>query len=57
VKWEIPCRSSGKAYVPGIKETAGVINKSRTTGNIYNQLREKVGVMFGNPETTPGDGL
>ena len=37
-----------------LRKLAGVINKSRTTTIFINQLREKVGVMFGNPETTPG---
>lgn len=37
-----------------LRKLAGVINKSRTTAVFINQLREKVGVMFGNPETTPG---
>ena len=32
----------------------GIINKSHTCVIFINQLREKVGVMFGNPETTPG---
>ena len=37
-----------------LRKLAGVINKSNTTAIFINQLREKVGVMFGNPETTPG---
>ncbi|MGI6586886.1 MAG: recombinase RecA [Gracilibacteraceae bacterium] len=37
-----------------LRKLAGVISKSRTTVIFINQLREKVGVMFGNPETTPG---
>lgn len=37
-----------------LRKLAGAINKSRTTSIFINQLREKVGVMFGNPETTPG---
>jgi len=37
-----------------LRKLAGVINKSKTTAIFINQLREKVGVMFGNPETTPG---
>ncbi|AUG57443.1 recombinase A [Acetivibrio saccincola] len=37
-----------------LRKLSGVINKSRTTAIFINQLREKVGVMFGNPETTPG---
>ena len=37
-----------------MRKLAGVINHSNTTAIFINQLREKVGVMFGNPETTPG---
>ena len=37
-----------------LRKLAGVINKSKCVIVLINQLREKVGVMFGNPETTPG---
>ena len=37
-----------------LRKLAGVINKSKTTVIFINQLREKVGVMFGSPETTTG---
>lgn len=37
-----------------LRKLAGSISKSRTTAIFINQIREKVGVMFGNPETTPG---
>ncbi|QNU65391.1 recombinase RecA [Ruminiclostridium herbifermentans] len=37
-----------------LRKLAGIISKSRTTAIFINQLREKVGVMFGNPEVTPG---
>ena len=37
-----------------LRKLAGAINKSNTTAIFINQLREKVGVMFGNPEVTPG---
>ncbi|MFZ5966526.1 MAG: recombinase RecA [Bacillota bacterium] len=37
-----------------LRKLAGVINKSKTSTIFINQLREKVGVMFGNPETTTG---
>ncbi|MGI6128709.1 MAG: recombinase RecA [bacterium] len=37
-----------------LRKLAGVISKSRTTAIFINQLREKVGIMFGNPEVTPG---
>lgn len=37
-----------------LRKLTGAINKSRTAVIFTNQLREKIGVMFGNPETTPG---
>lgn len=37
-----------------LRKLSGNINKTNTTAIFINQLREKVGVMFGNPETTPG---
>ena len=37
-----------------LRKLTGIINKSNTTVIFINQLREKVGVMFGNPETTTG---
>ena len=37
-----------------LRKLAGVINKTGTVAIFINQLREKVGIMFGNPETTPG---
>lgn len=37
-----------------LRKLSGSINKTNTTAIFINQLREKVGVMFGNPETTPG---
>ena len=36
------------------RKLAGSLSKSNTTCIFINQLREKIGVMFGNPETTPG---
>ncbi|MGB9887415.1 MAG: recombinase RecA, partial [Moorellales bacterium] len=52
----------GDAYVglqarlmsQALRKLAGAISKSRTVAIFINQLREKVGVMFGSPETTPG---
>ncbi len=38
----------------GLRKLAGTINKTNATIIFINQLREKVGVMFGSPETTPG---
>ncbi len=37
-----------------LRKLSGAINKSRTITIFINQIREKVGVMFGNPETTTG---
>ncbi len=37
-----------------LRKLSGVINKTNTVCIFINQLREKVGVMYGNPETTPG---
>ncbi|WP_432664993.1 recombinase RecA [Wukongibacter baidiensis] len=37
-----------------LRKLTGVINKSKTSAIFINQLREKVGIMFGNPETTTG---
>ncbi|HEX6922574.1 MAG TPA: recombinase RecA [Bacillales bacterium] len=37
-----------------LRKLSGAISKSKTMAIFINQIREKVGVMFGNPETTPG---
>lgn len=37
-----------------LRKLAGTVSKSKTIIIFVNQLREKIGVMFGNPETTPG---
>ncbi len=37
-----------------LRKLSGIINKTNTVCIFINQLREKVGIMFGNPETTPG---
>ncbi len=37
-----------------LRKLTGAIAKSRTCLIFINQIREKVGVMFGNPEVTPG---
>ncbi|WP_338469785.1 recombinase RecA [Niallia sp. XMNu-256] len=37
-----------------LRKLSGAINKSNTIAIFINQVREKIGVMFGNPETTPG---
>ncbi len=40
--------------VTSLRKLSGAINKSRTIAVFINQISEKVGVMFGNPEVTPG---
>ena len=37
-----------------LRKLSGTVNKTKTTCIFINQLREKVGILFGNPETTPG---
>jgi len=37
-----------------LRKLSGSINKSKTIAIFINQIREKIGIMFGNPETTPG---
>ncbi|HEU0303635.1 MAG TPA: DNA recombination/repair protein RecA, partial [Gaiellaceae bacterium] len=37
-----------------LRKLAGTLNRTSTVAIFTNQLREKIGVMFGNPETTPG---
>lgn len=37
-----------------LRKLSGAINKSKTLAIFINQVRDKIGVMFGNPETTPG---
>lgn len=37
-----------------LRKLAGIVNKSKCIVIFVNQVREKIGVMFGNPETTPG---
>lgn len=37
-----------------LRKLSGAISKSKTVAIFINQIREKVGVMFGNPEVTPG---
>lgn len=38
----------------GLRKIKGIVNNSKTTVIFINQIREKIGVMFGSPETTPG---
>ncbi|MEI9897727.1 MAG: hypothetical protein WDN28_28690 [Chthoniobacter sp.] len=40
--------------MPALRKLTALISKARTIVVFTNQIREKIGVMFGNPETTPG---
>lgn len=46
--------SQARLMSQALRKLAGAINKSHTTCVFINQLREKIGVMFGSPETTTG---
>ena len=39
-----------------LRKLTGTLNKSDTIAIFINQLREKIGVLYGSPETTPGGG-
>ena len=49
-----PYGRAGAADVAGARKLTGAVTKSRTCLIFINQIREKIGVMFGNPETTTG---
>ena len=53
-EWATQRRCCGAAHVPGAPEAGGSISKTNCIVIFINQLREKIGVMYGNPETTPG---
>lgn len=46
--------SQARLMSQALRKLTGITNKSKTCVIFINQLREKIGVMFGNPETTPG---
>ena len=47
-------RSSARLMSQALRKLTSAVSKTRTTCIFINQLREKIGVMFGNPETTTG---
>ena len=51
---DAPMGMQARLMSQAMRKLAGVVSKTRTTLVFINQLREKLGVMFGNPETTPG---
>src|ERR1700731_2345539 len=46
----------GRLMSQALRKLTGIVSKSRTCLIFINQIREKIGVMFGNPETTTGGG-
>ena len=51
---DAPMGMQARLMSQAMRKLAGVVSKTRTTLVFINQLREKLGVMFGNPETTTG---
>ena len=51
---DAPMGMQARLMSQAMRKLAGVVSKTRTTLIFINQLREKLGVMFGNPETTTG---
>ncbi len=55
MKWEIPRMGlQARLMSQALRKLTGNISKTKTCCIFINQLREKIGVMFGNPETTTG---
>jgi len=57
IEWEMGDSFMGlqaRLMSQALRKLAGTVSKSKTIIIFVNQLREKIGVMFGNPETTPG---
>jgi recombination protein RecA len=46
--------AAGSPDVQALRKLTGIVSKSRNCLIFINQIREKIGVMFGNPETTTG---
>ncbi len=51
---DAPMGQQARLMSQAMRKLAGVVGKTRTTLIFINQIREKIGVMFGNPETTTG---
>ncbi len=51
---DAPMGMQARLMSQAMRKLAGVVSKTRTTMIFINQIREKLGVMFGNPETTTG---
>src|SRR6202007_1069377 len=51
---DLPVARAARLMSQALRKLAGTLNRTDTICLFTNQLREKIGVMFGNPETTPG---
>ncbi|MCQ2736392.1 MAG: recombinase RecA [bacterium] len=51
---EVPVGLQARLMSHALRKLTALINKTKTAAIFINQIREKIGVMFGNPETTPG---
>lgn len=51
---EVPVGLQARLMSHALRKLTALINKTKTVAIFINQIREKIGVMFGNPETTPG---
>lgn len=51
---DAPMGQQARLMSQAMRKLAGVVSKTRTTMIFINQMREKLGIMFGNPETTTG---
>lgn len=51
---EAPMGMQARLMAQGLRKLTAIVSKSRTSVVFINQLRQKIGVMFGNPETTTG---
>lgn len=52
--WDAHVGLQARLMSQALRKLSGTISKTKTIAIFINQIREKVGVMFGNPETTPG---
>ena len=51
---ELPVGLQARLMSSALRKLSGIVSKKKTTVIFLNQIRMKIGVMFGNPETTPG---
>ena len=56
-KWEESCWAQARLMSQALRKLAAIVSKTQCTVVFINQLREKVGIIFGSPEVTPGGEL